>query len=146
MVHNLTIIGPMVPQHLLYLGELRMEAVHGPSGVRLVTDAPVDNHGRGQSFSPTDLVVTALSTCAVTTAAIALQKHDIRLDGAKIYSEKHMSTDPPRRIVRIVVHIDLPAGFPHDRRPLLESTARQCPVARSLHPDLDVEMTFAYPD
>lgn len=136
----------MVPQHLLYLGELRMEAVHASSGVRLVTDAPVDNQGRGQSFSPTDLVVTALSTCAVTTAAIALQKHGVRLDGTKVYAEKHMSADPPRRIARIVVHIDVRPGFPHDHRPLLEQAARQCPVARSLHPDLHVELTFAYPD
>ncbi len=136
----------MVPQHFLFLGELRMEAVHAPSGVRLVTDAPVDNHGRGQSFSPTDLLVTALSTCAVTTAAIALQAHGVNVDGTKVYSEKHMSPDPPRRIARVVVRIDLPAGIPHDRRPLLETAARGCPVARSIHPDIRVDLTFAYPD
>jgi uncharacterized OsmC-like protein len=136
----------MVSQHTLYLGELRMEAVHDPSGVRLVTDAPVDNHGRGQSFSPTDLLVTSLATCKVTTAAIALQPHGVKLDGTKVYAEKHMSTDPPRRIARILVRIELPVGIPRDLRRLLESAARGCPVARSLHPDVVIDLDFSYPD
>ena len=88
----------MVPQQTLYIGELRCKSTHGPSQVELVTDAPTDNHGRGESFSPTDLVVTALSTCMITTAGIAAQKDRVNLEGTKVYAEKHMTAEPPRRI------------------------------------------------
>ncbi len=136
----------MVPQSFVYLGELRCKARHGPSDVELVTDAPTDNQGRGESFSPTDLVVTALATCKVTTMGIVAWRDNVRLDGTKVYAEKHMSTDAPRRIVRIVVTIDFPHGIPRRYREKLEITARTCPVAKSLHPDVIVDVTFSYPD
>lgn len=136
----------MVPQSLLYLGELRCRATHGPSRVELITDAPTDNQGRGQSFSPTDLVVTALATCKVTTMGIVAQRDNIKLDGTKVYAEKHMSTEGPRRIERIVVKIDFPSGIPQDYRLKLEHTARTCPVVRSLHPDVALDVTFSFPD
>src|SRR3990172_1224767 len=96
----------MVSQSMRYLGELRCKAIHGPSADELITDAPTDNLGRGESFSPTDLVVTALATCMITTMGIFAQRDTVHLDGAKVYAEKHMSSDPPRRIVRIVIKID----------------------------------------
>jgi|WetSurMetagenome_2_1015567.scaffolds.fasta_scaffold427516_2 putative redox protein len=136
----------MVPQSSIYLGRLRCKATHGPSGVDLVTDAPVDNQGRGESFSPTDLVVTALATCKVTTMGIVAQRDNVSLDGTKVYAEKHMSTDPPRRIARIVVSIEFPKGIPHDYRAKLEHAARTCPVAKSLHTDVTLDVTFSYPD
>jgi putative redox protein len=136
----------MVPQSTLYLGELRCKAIHGPSSVELVTDAPTDNQGRGESFSPTDLVVTALATCKVTTMDLVARRDNVRLDGTKVYAEKHMSTDPPRRIARIVIKIDFPPGIAPDYRPKLEHTARTCPVAKSLHPDVELDVTFSYAD
>ena len=136
----------MVAQSFRYLGELRCEAAHSPSSVTLITDAPTDNHGRGESFSPTDLLVTALATCKVTTMAIAVEPEGIFLAGTKVYAEKHMSTDPPRRIARIVLRIDFPAGIALDQRTRLESIARGCPVARSIHPEIKLDLTFTYPD
>jgi len=136
----------MVPQSFLYLGELRCKATHGPSGVELVTDAPTDNQGRGESFSPTDLVVTALTTCEVTTMGIVASRDNVTLDGTKVFAEKHMSTDAPRRIARIVVRMDFPTGIPKRYREKLELIARTCPVARSLHPDVTLDLAFSYPD
>ncbi len=136
----------MVPQSLIYLGELRCKATHGPSNVELVTDAPTDNQGRGESFSPTDLVITAMAACQVTTMGIFAQHDNISLDGTKVYAEKHMSTEGPRCIARIVIRIDFSAGIPPEYRMKLENAARTCPVARSLHPDVRVDETFSYPD
>lgn len=128
------------------MGKLRCKATHGPSGVELVTDAPTDNQGRGESFSPTDLVVTALATCEVTTMGIVASRDHVTLDGTRVFAEKHMSTDAPRRIARIVVRMDFPPGIPKHYREKLELTARTCPVARSLHPDVTLDLAFSYPD
>jgi putative redox protein len=136
----------MVSQTISYLGQLRCSAVHGPSGVRLVTDAPTDNRGRGESFSPTDLVVTALATCMVTTMGIRTLQESVNLDGTRVYAEKHMSSDAPRRIARIVIHLDMPPGIPASHRPTLEHTARTCPVAQSISPAIDVELLLRFPD
>lgn len=136
----------MVPQSILYLGELRSRATHGPSKVELVTDAPVDNFGRGESFSPTDLVVTALATCQMTTMDLMARRDQIILEGTKVYAEKHMSTEPPRRVARVVIRMEFPSGIPHDYRPRLEIIATTCPVARTIHPDVKLDITFSYPD
>jgi putative redox protein len=136
----------MVHQSMLYLGELRCKAQHGPSSVELITDPPIDNQGRGESFSPTDLVVTAMATCQLTTMGIIARRDNVNLDGTKVYAEKHMSTEGPRRIVRIVLKLEFPAGIPKEYRPKLESAARTCPVAKSLHPDITIDATFSFPD
>jgi putative redox protein len=136
----------MVPQSLTYLGRLRCKATHGPSEVEFITDAPTDNHGRGESFSPTDLLVTSLMSCQVTTMGIAAQKEGIGMDGTTVYAEKHMSQDPPRRVARILVRIDFPPGLSPDQRSRLEHIARTCPVARSIHPDITLDLSFVYPD
>jgi putative redox protein len=136
----------MIPQSFVYLGQLRCKATHGPSKVELLTDAPTDNFGRGENFSPTDLVVTALAACKLTTMDLVARRDNVRLDGTKAYAEKHMSTDAPRRIARIVVKIDFPTGIPASYRQKLEYAARTCPVARSLHADIAMDVTFSYPD
>ncbi len=136
----------MVPQSVLYLGDLRCKANHGPSSVEVITDAPTDNQGRGESFSPTDLLVTALATCVVTTMGIAARQDNVVLEGAKVYAEKHMSVDSPRRVARIVLMMDFPAGIPMNYRGRLEHIAQTCPVARSLHPDVQLDVDFSYPD
>jgi putative redox protein len=136
----------MVQQNITYLGELRCEAVHGPSSVHLITDAPTDNQGKGESFSPTDLVVTALATCIITTAGIIAQREHVNLEGTKIYAEKHMSTDSPRRIVKVVLDFDMPKSIPLNFRTKLKATAASCPVKQSIHPDVEVDMSFRFPD
>ena len=136
----------MVAQSLVYHEGLRCEATHGPSGTHLITDAPVDNHGRGESFSPTDLVVTALATCMVTTIGIAVEHEGIRMDGTTIHAEKHMSNDAPRRIARIVIRIDAAKGIPAGARSRIEHLARTCPVMRSINPDIQVDFTLNFPD
>lgn len=136
----------MVPQNTLYIGELRCKATHNPSKVELVTDAPTDNHGRGESFSPTDLVVTALSTCMITTAGIAAQRDLVNLDRTKIYAEKHMTVELPRRIAKVVIRLDVAPGVPLEYRPKFEHICRTCPVALSVHPDIPLDLRFTYPD
>lgn len=136
----------MVSYHIVYTGGLRCDATHDSSQTTIVTDAPVDNHGRGEKFSPTDLVATGLGVCMLTTMGIAVQKEHVVLDGSRAYVEKHMSSDPPRRIARVVVRIEFVAGISHEHRSRIEHIARTCPVARSLHPDIVIDLDFRYPD
>jgi putative redox protein len=118
---------------------------HGPSGSRIATEAPKDNGGTGASFSPTDLVGAALASCAVTTMALAASREGIPFGEAKATVEKRM-TPPPRRIGELVLQIQMPAGLSKAQRARLEEAAHGCPVARSLHPDLKLPVTFTYPD
>ena len=136
----------MVAQSFIYEGGLRCVAKHGPSEVTLTTDAPTDNMGRGESFSPTDLVVTALAACKLTTMAIYAERHGVKLDGSTAYAEKHMTSAGIRKIERIVVRIDFCAGIAADMRPRLEHAALACPVAKSLSPEVVQSATFHYPD
>jgi uncharacterized OsmC-like protein len=129
-----------------YVGDLHCEAVHGPSAVRVVTDAPVDNGGRGESFSPTDLVATALGTCLVTIMGLAARRHGWDLTGTRVHVVKDMSAVPQRRIGALTVTISVPAGriVAAPDRTLLERAAEACPVRQSLHPDVRVSMVFEY--
>ncbi len=127
-----------------YLGQLRTEATHVASGTVIRTDAPVDNHGKGEAFSPTDLVCVALASCIVTTMGIVADRHGLDLAGSTYATTKHMSTDAPRRIARIEVALQLPAALAAADRALLERTAHACPVALSLHPDVDKQLVFSY--
>ena len=134
----------MVPISVRYEGGLRCAASHGPSNQTLVTDAPVDNHGRGESFSPTDLVATALATCMATVIGIKAQQKGIDVTGMTVTVEKHMSQDSPRRIERLPLIITLPLPEDHPDRRLLEATALGCPVHHSVHPDIDKPVTFIW--
>ncbi len=127
-----------------YEGNLRCRAVHGPSGTVLVTDAPVDNHGKGESFSPTDLVATALGTCIMTTMAIVADRRGITLDGMTAETEKVMTASPPRRIASLKTRITIPLPADHEARSVLEQTAHACPVHKSLHPDIDASLEFVW--
>ena len=127
-----------------YLGQLRTEVTHLASGTVIQTDAPTDNHGRGEAFSPTDLVCVALGSCIVTTMGIVAQRHQLALEGSSYTVTKHMSTDAPRRIVQIDVTVQLPAALSASERALMERTAHSCPVALSLHPDVKQNLVFAY--
>ncbi len=130
----------------LYAGDLRVEAVHGPSGIELFTDAPVDNGGQGKSFSPTDLVATALGTCVLTILGLVAQRHGVDLKGTKVHVTKEMVTDPIRRIGRLPTKVTVPAGAVDDAdmRKRLEAAALKCPVHQSLHPDIDAPIDFIY--
>ncbi len=125
-----------------YQGDLHCVALHGPSGNSLVTDAPKDNQGRGEAFSPTDLVGTALGTCILTTLAIVARRHGVELKGARIEVTKEMSADAPRRIVRLATDIWLPIAITALPEGLMERTAHACPVHQSLHPSLDRPIVF----
>jgi putative redox protein len=132
----------MVKIDLNYQGELRVQAKHQPSGTRLLTDAPVDNHGKGESFSPTDLVATGLGTCMATVMGIISEREKIDLKGMTIHVEKIMSADAPRRIQTLNVNFDIPASLPPEQRTKLEHAALNCPVAKSLSPEIKVHTRF----
>ena len=134
----------MVPISLTYLGDLRCEAVHGPSGVRLITDAPVDNHGKGESFSPTDLMATAYGACMTTIMGIVAKRDGIQLAGLRLAIEKHMTAAPPRRIAKLVLRFSMPAGLTPADRIKLEAAARACPVALSTSAEVQIEVSFGY--
>lgn len=127
----------MVTINLSYEGGLRCSATHAPSGNTLTTDAPVDNNGKGEAFSPSDLVATALAACMATVMGIVAERKRISLEGMRVEVRKHMSDDAPRRIARLEIDISMPLPENHPERKLLESAARGCPVHHSLHPDIE---------
>jgi putative redox protein len=128
----------------LYSGNLRTQATHRASGNNIITDAPVDNNGRGEAFSPTDLVCAALGSCMMTIMGIVARRHELNLEGTQIEITKIMAADP-RRIAEVMLTFTLPPHhFTEKERALLEHAARTCPVALSLHPDLKQTLTFVY--
>jgi putative redox protein len=136
----------MVEMNITYEGGLRCTAVHGPSGDALHTDAPKDNHGKGEAFSPTDLVGVALGTCMLTTMAIFAQRKGIELRGTTVRVVKEMVADPHRRIGRLTVEFRLPAGLSlsDEQRQMLEGAANACPVHRALHGQVDLPVRYAW--
>ena len=129
-----------------YQGDLHCTAVHGPSGQALTTDAPKDNQGRGEAFSPTDLTATSLAVCMATTMALVARKQGVELRGLRFEVTKEMSTDAPRRIVRLAVTLFMPVKRDVLPEGLMERTAADCPVAQSLHPDVQRPTTFVWPE
>jgi putative redox protein len=134
----------MVEAHITYEGDLRCTATHGPSQSGIETDAPVDNMGKGERFSPTDLVGTSLATCVLTTIAIAARRKGLEMPGMVATVRKHMSAEPPRRISRLELDVTIPLPADHPERAFLEAAARGCPVRRSLHPDTEVVEQFTW--
>ncbi|MEI8098351.1 MAG: OsmC family protein [Sediminibacterium sp.] len=128
---------------IIYKSGLRTSATHLQSGTTIETDAPSDNQGKGERFSPTDLMATALGTCMITTMAIKANTLNIDLDGTRVEVTKIMVSDP-RRIGKLVAHLFFPAQLNLDdkTKEILERTARTCPVERSLHPDIQLDMAF----
>lgn len=134
-----------VPVHAVYQGELRVEATHGPSGNQLTTEPPTDNGGKGQLFSPTDLVAAALSNCVLSILALVSERHGWDVTGATADVTKEMVTQPVRRIGRLPTVIKIPASaIPVESRPKVEKAVRSCPVHRSLHADIDAPIDFEY--
>lgn len=131
----------MVEARGIYKGEKRCEAQHGPSGTIIATDAPKDNNGRGEAFSPTDLVGTALATCILTTMAIVAERDGVNMVGSTFRVTKDMVASP-RKIAKLEVFLQLPSGIEPEYRKKLEHIAMTCPVHRSLHPDVQMPIHF----
>ncbi len=132
----------MVEIKINYEGDLHCSATHVPSSTTIATDAPVDNQGRGESFSPTDLVATALGACMATVMGIVARRKELDLAGLRISVLKEMSTDTPRRISRLPVTIHMPIAESHPAADLLKAAVHGCPVHHSIHPDIAVDVDW----
>ena len=127
-----------------YSGELRTHSVHTQSGETYITDAPTDNEGKGEAFSPTDIVATSLANCMMTIMGIVADKKGIDLIGAKAETEKEMSKELPRRIIALRIRLTLPLPPDHPDRKILEEAALHCPVHKSLDPSIDAAIEFIW--
>lgn len=129
----------------VYLGSLRTEAEHVQSGNKLITDAPLDNNGKGEFFSPTDLLATSLGSCMLTIMGMSAKAYGFTLEGTTVETEKIMGTDP-RRVVELKLTINFPVdnNYTPQQKRVIESAAKTCPVANSLHPDIKKNITFNY--
>ena len=134
----------MVQINISYEGDLHCSLVHVPSGARVETDAPVDNHGRGASFSPTDMVADALGSCMATLMGIKARDKDIDITGTTISILKEMTNVPVRRIGRLIVDILLPRDYSDAEMTILRNAALTCPVMKSINPEIIVETTFRH--
>ncbi|MCP5536587.1 MAG: OsmC family protein [Akkermansiaceae bacterium] len=136
----------MVKIEINYEGDLHCNNIHVPSKSHFATDAPVDNNGRGESFSPTDLLATALGSCMATIMGMVADRKGIDLRGMRITVGKHMSATPPRRVSRLDVRIEMPLSGMHPERKMLESAALSCPVHQSIHPEIEVPIDWCWQD
>lgn len=127
-----------------YRGELRCELTHDATGTTIATDAPVDNRGRGECFSPTDLVASATAACMLTIMGIRATDRGWELGEARATVEKHMVADPRRRIGKLVIAIHVPTDLDERARAVLEEAARTCPVKESLDPAIELDLSFRY--
>lgn len=134
----------MVEIQIEYQGELRCAAVHGPSDCALRTDAPVDNHGKGESFSPTDLLATSLGACMLTIMGIVAEREGLDVSGARVRVVKSMAADPQRRVGRLELLFQVPGRFTDEARAQLEQAAHTCPVALSLSERIEVSTRFEW--
>jgi uncharacterized OsmC-like protein len=131
----------MSTSKVTYTGNLRTENEHLKSGNKYITDAPLDNNGKGEAFSPTDTVATGLANCMLTVMGIKARDMKVNMDGAIAMVTKTMASNP-RRISKIEVVLDFPAGIDDKSRKILENTGRTCPVMQSLHPDIEKVIVF----
>ncbi|WP_114992073.1 OsmC family protein [Synechococcus sp. UW179A] len=127
----------------LYSGELRCEVTHHGSGAVLITDAPIDNAGQGEAFSPTDLLATSVATCMLTIMGITAKSRGWSLEGSTAEVNKHMTERGPRKVERLRVHLKLPQHLSDEQRSLLQRVAEQCPVKRSLDPLMQLELVWS---
>ncbi len=132
----------MTKMHIDYLGDLHTQCTHEQSGVMIETDAPKDNGGKGESFSPTDLFATSLGACLLTIMGLAAKKMQIELKGVSAEVEKIMATQPERRVGKLIVMIDCTERYTPEIQAKLEQAALQCPVHKSLHPDIELDIKF----
>ncbi|TDO21713.1 OsmC family protein [Pedobacter duraquae] len=135
----------MATSKITYNGGLRTTSIHERSGNQIITDAPVDNKGKGEAFSPTDLLATSLGNCMLTIVGIAAGEHGFNIDGTTCEITKIMAVDGPRRVAEIVVDFHFPDnGYTDKTKAIIERSARTCPVALSLHPDIKQTVSFNY--
>jgi uncharacterized OsmC-like protein len=134
----------MVKMNVVYTGQKHCELEHLSSKSKIETDAPKDNQGKGERFSPTDLVGAALGSCILTTIALVAERGGVSIEGAKAEVEKVMTATPPRRIESLKVHITMSAALSAADRRKFEETAKHCPVHHSLHPDVQIPLSFSY--
>ncbi|MCB0278153.1 MAG: OsmC family protein [Calditrichaeota bacterium] len=133
----------MVKMDFKYLGDLKIETLHEPSGSQLKSAAPVDNNGDGSSFSPTDLLATATTTCMITLMGIHANRHGIDISGLTASTEKHMANQP-RRVEKLKITMHIPRNLDNKSRDILWEAAINCPVAKSIHPDLKIDLQVNY--
>ncbi len=133
----------MTTSTVSYQGNLRTQAIHLNSNNQIITDAPTDNHGKGESFSPTDLLATSLASCMLTIIGIKAAAMEVNVVGTKAEVTKIMAADP-RRVSEVKVDIEFIQNFDERTRKILEAAALTCPVAESLHPDIVQDVTFSY--
>jgi len=131
----------MITSNVIYKGALRTASIHLRSGNEIITDAPVDNNGKGEAFSPTDTVATALASCMLTIMGVKANMNEINIEGASADVTKTMGVNP-RRITKIEVVFTLPFAFDNATKTILERAALTCPVYYSVHPDIEKEITF----
>ena len=134
----------MVEMTIQYEGNLHCQAVHGPSGTTLQTDAPKDNQGLGQTFSPTDLLATALGTCILTILGIVAKRHHLDLKGTILRVTKEMAQQPVRRVAKLSIEISIPLPLSDEDKTRLQHAADACPVKQSLHPDIQIPITWSW--
>jgi putative redox protein len=136
-----------VEVEVVYQGDLVCKTVHGPSGAAMLTEAPVDNGGKGKEFSPTDLVGTALGTCILTIMGLVAKRSGLDISGARAKVVKEMTVGPLRRIARLSCTVTMPSGrgLSEEAKQKLMRCAETCPVKQSLHPDVKVEIAYAWP-
>ena len=128
---------------IVYSGNLRTEATHTQSGDSITTDAPTDNNGKGEAFSPTDLFASSLGSCMLTIMGIAAQTHGLNIDGSSIQINKIMGKNP-RRVASLDITIDINGEFNEKDKKILIKAAKHCPVSKSIHPDIDEQITFNF--
>jgi len=134
----------MATLQTIYKGNLRTEVTHLQSGSVVITDAPTDNHGKGESISPTDMFAASFGSCMLTIMGIAAQNRGFNIDGTTLKTTKIMA-DKPRRIAEIIVEITFPHNNYSDKeRKILELCAKECPVAQSLHPDIKQTVIYNF--
>lgn len=134
----------MTTATLRYLGDLRTEATHSKSGIKIITDAPPDNQGKGEAFSPTDLLATSLASCMLTVMGIAARTQQMNIEGTTAEVLKIMAADP-RRVAEIKVSFQFPAkNYSEKEKQILQRAAHTCPVHYSLHPDLIKTIEFKF--
>lgn len=136
----------MVKIEIEYEGDLHTRLTHGPSGAIITTDAPKDNMGKGEAFSPTDMMAGSLGACMLTLMGIVAKRRNIELKSTKVEVTKEMIQEPVRRIGKLTVIFNLPAGIDKKERAILERAALTCPVHQSLHPSIEIPVEFHYPD
>lgn len=135
----------MATVETVYKGTLRTQATHVQSGTEILTDAPVDNQGKGEAFSPTDLLAAALGSCMLTIMGIAARQHQIDIENTSCSITKVMAAEPPRRVGELVVNLKFPEGtYTEKDKKILEKAALTCPVYLSLHPDIKKTVSFGW--